>query len=410
MQNGTHEETDDTGGGARAYLARIGIGTYVYDVLRLLALHGVGENSNGEGGGGGRRKARLAFAAKYFAALATGNHILGRSYEFIVSTTFNMTCFAVRYAAVLAGMSDNSRAGVPLSCALCRSAARLVCPDFPARIVRISWRLMLLLHDGEASATTFARAMHAVMLHDRLIRGCGLKNGGTSSTRRTLSTAILAECAVIKLAMCVDDAREMAERAIIDVVTSLPRPSSSESASGSASTSSSSSSSSSSSAGTGTADDDVSGEVEDDACSTDEAVLARFIQRRIEDLSETGKVHGDPLHLDDMDFVTSLIDANAAKLLSSSSLARPASSDRNDGDEQPRHKKTSPSQPATAHAFATKSENAPMRSKSSRAAMKSSAAAADVPTPIRRRGYSNNTIVVRKTTRPVSAPPRKPSM
>ena len=49
MQNGTHEETDDTGGGARAYLARIGIGTYVYDVLRLIALHGVGENSNGEG-------------------------------------------------------------------------------------------------------------------------------------------------------------------------------------------------------------------------------------------------------------------------------------------------------------------------------------------------------------------------
>ena len=156
---------------------------------------------------------------------------------------------------------------------------------------------------------------------------------------------------------------------------------------------------------------DVSGEEEEeDACSTDEAVLARFIQLRIESLSETGKLQRDSLHLDDMDFVTSLIDANAAKLLSSSLTTRSVP-ERSDDEEKPRLKKTSPNQQAASHAFTAKTEGTPTRSKSSRAAVKSSATAADVLTPIRRRGYSNNTIVRKSTTtRPVSAPHRKPSM
>ena len=417
-------ERDGDAGRARAYLARTGIGIYVYDVLRLVSLHGVGDASrhSGEeaGGRGGGERAKLAFAAKYFAALATGNHVFGRSYDFIASTTFNATCFAIRYASVLIGMSENPSAGVPLSCALCRSAARLVCPDFPARIVRVAWRLMLLLHDGEASAKGFARAMHTVMLHDGLIRGCSLeKDGNADRKRRTLSTSMLAECAAIKLDMCVDDARDIAGKAIVDVSSTLSHSSSSGPASSAASSSSSSSSSS-----VDTTDDSNSGCSEDeDACSADEAVLACFIQRRIESRQDSGERKSDySLHLDDMDSVTSLLDRNAAKLLlpssSSSSSMTDGTDDRNN-DEHPRQIKASSSSPlpsAVSLPASAKTEAGTLsRSKSSRAAVvrSSSVAAADarIPMPTIRTGFSNNTLVRKSSTRPVSAPHhRKPSV
>lgn len=178
---------------ATAYMQQHGLEVYLQDAAQL----------HRASGGNGRGGDSTGFMARYLTSVACGQHVLWRHYSFVAGTHFNRKCFLVAAQRCLAPLS--SAAG-RLSFGDAHSLLQLLCPDFPASVLKNAWSSAVAVQECEscccglssqvlccvsAMSASQVQARHArlgawLMLHPCLVPAC---RGGLPATQAAAAAA-----------------------------------------------------------------------------------------------------------------------------------------------------------------------------------------------------------------------------
>lgn len=135
-----------------AYCLRHGLEVYLQDAAQLYCATASGSSA-------------AEWMAHYLSAVVCGQHLPWRHYAFVSGTHFNRKCFLVSAQRSLGPFSAG--AAGRLSFGDAHSLLQLLCPDFPAAVVKNAWSSAVAVqecesHTSSPSAGTMGRLLPCV--------------------------------------------------------------------------------------------------------------------------------------------------------------------------------------------------------------------------------------------------------
>jgi hypothetical protein len=123
-----------------AYCLRHGLEVYLQDAAQLYSASSTASSSAAE------------WMAHYLSASVCGQHTPWRHYAFVSGTHFNRKCFLASAQRSLGPISAG--AAGRLSFGDAHSLLQLLCPDFPAAVVKNAWSSAVAVQECESHTNT----------------------------------------------------------------------------------------------------------------------------------------------------------------------------------------------------------------------------------------------------------------
>ncbi|KAK9821845.1 hypothetical protein WJX74_004008 [Apatococcus lobatus] len=180
-----HSEVEPTGKlRAEAYIRRHHLETYFCDMLGMQGRHTKGINPADN-------------AVQYFEAVLKGQHVVGRSFEWIAATPHNRLCFLQRVHASCRGVEGPEDDLQLLTADDYLCVFRMLSPDFPSRVIKSGFKASVQSSPGtdaeqaRLTVPAFFQALHVVFLHETfLLTLRQLAFGGRSQSRRSVQEVL----------------------------------------------------------------------------------------------------------------------------------------------------------------------------------------------------------------------------
>ncbi|KAK9861600.1 hypothetical protein WJX84_005402 [Apatococcus fuscideae] len=169
-----HSEVEPTGKlRAEAYIRRHHLETYFCDMLGMQGRHTKGINPADN-------------AVQYFEAVLKGQHVVGRSFEWIAATPHNRLCFLQRVHASCRGVEGPEDDLQLLTADDYLCVFRMLSPDFPSRVIKSGFKASVQSSPGCLEAGWSGILSHRPELL-RSAMSCGiLLDSGTSSQHQEI--------------------------------------------------------------------------------------------------------------------------------------------------------------------------------------------------------------------------------